>query len=393
MNLYSVLYSFFDLTKNIIFAKKAQVLFYYPQHFNRSNFGTNPFFDSLLKTCEDNGIRYKLIEEPDGGTDKPRNKNAIKGDFLYLLILCFRKLCRIIYKQESLYNIEKKVAKLIDVISFRRFRFPAYVSISGSLNEFFLSICPNARVYEVQHGVVFSGKDSFFEPDGSLHPAYKDKRFNWLFWGEGYARSVMRGNENEMAGRVHVTGYPLALKSEFIPKSSFKEYIILISVRFTTDYTTEELQKKKDNLDRFLAELTSCDVKVLIKHHPRYNNVISLDDLYVKYPFVSATNESLSALQEKIFLQVTTDSTTAFEYAETGILTFFYSNADFMQKDNLFYKEYQYPLYLGLDVREVVNRLKNSTNYYSDSLTIRNWYEKFYTPYNEKEFLKLKVWQ
>lgn len=381
--------SFIDITRNIIFAKRVDVIFYYPQHFNRSAQGTNPFFDPLLCACDKAGISYKLIEEPDRGTDKPRNPKAIKGDFLYFLILSLRKILRLITRNPNFLAIEKQVARIIDTFSLYRFKAPYYVSISGSLNEFFLSLNPNGKVFEVQHGVIFAGKDSFFEPDGSLHPGYKNPRFNWLVWGQGYADSVMRGNVSIMKDRMFATGYPLALKDEFVPKSSFDDKLVLISVRFTTDFTQAELQQKKNNLSAFLDEMKDCGVKVLIKHHPRYNNVISLDDLFERHPFASVTNDSLPTLQNKIFLQVTTDSTTAFEYAETGILTFFYSNKDFMQKDNLFYKEYKYPLYFGMGIVDVINHLKEPENYRQDSITIRKWYDKFYTPFNEHEFLNI----
>lgn len=384
----NIILSFFDITKCFFFNKKPYVIFYYPQHFNRSSNGTNPFFDIMLNTCENNDISYKVLEEPDNGTDKPRNGNAIKGDFLYIMVLVIRKILRFFCRNSTFLQIEIKTAKIIDLLSFHRFRAPVYISISGSLNEFFLALNPEGKVFEVQHGIVFSGKDSFFEPDGTLHPGYKNKRFYWFFWGNGYAESVMKGNEKEMKNRVFVTGYPLAQIQEFSPKSIFNEKIVLISVRFTTDYSKDILQKKKEYLMEFIDELKDYDVKVLIKHHPRYNNVISLDDVYEKYDFVSVTNEDLSSLQKKIFLQVTTDSTTAFEYAEVGILTFFYSNDSFRQKDNLFYKEYNYPLYYGMSIKEVLSRLKDESNYKNDSETIRKWYNKFYTPFNELVFLK-----
>ena len=58
--------------------RKPRVLFYYPQHFNRTDQGTNPFFDKLLETCDRHGVAYRLYEEPDRATDKPRNTKASK---------------------------------------------------------------------------------------------------------------------------------------------------------------------------------------------------------------------------------------------------------------------------------------------------------------------------
>ena len=86
----NILISFFQIYSQIIFKKRVEVIFYYPQHFNRSKDGTNPYFDPLMKVCNENGIRYVVIEEPAGGTDKPHNSKTLRGDALLLTILILR---------------------------------------------------------------------------------------------------------------------------------------------------------------------------------------------------------------------------------------------------------------------------------------------------------------
>ncbi len=67
------------------------LLFYYPQHFNRSDEYSNPFFDRMLDICDRHGISYDLIEEPDPATDKHRNPRARKGDVFFWTVTVIRK--------------------------------------------------------------------------------------------------------------------------------------------------------------------------------------------------------------------------------------------------------------------------------------------------------------
>ena len=45
----NVLCSFLQTIKYILLGKKLDVLLYYPQHFNRSSKGSNPYFDPIVE--------------------------------------------------------------------------------------------------------------------------------------------------------------------------------------------------------------------------------------------------------------------------------------------------------------------------------------------------------
>ena len=94
LKLKNILISFFQIYSQIIFKKRVDVIFYYPQHFNRSKEGTNPYFDPLIEVCNENGIRFAVIEEPSTSSDKPKNINAIKGDMIFLIAGTIRRLFR-----------------------------------------------------------------------------------------------------------------------------------------------------------------------------------------------------------------------------------------------------------------------------------------------------------
>ena len=383
MNIRDFIKSFWDITRHIVFARRAKVLFYYPQHFNRSAHGTNPFFDALLETCEKNGISYKLIEEPDWGTDKPRNPKALKGDTLYLLILVLRKMVRCLRPGKPFYLNEAIVARILNFLTFGRLLYSKYISISGSLNELFLALNPKGQVFEMQHGVVFAGKDAFFEPDGSLHPAYQNPNFHLLFWGEGYRQSVIRGHEEELEHRTHVVGYPVSMP--VVQKNSNDEgKIIFFSLQFTADWDMLMLERVKQMLVECLEEIRCTGLQVLLKHHPRYNNAIDISDIYRRFDFVKETTETLTSLINKVLLHVTYHSTTAFEFAEQGIPTFFLHSKDYEHDNNIFYKEYHYPLFFNKQIIDVIN---DGSVHHCSSI-VKNWHKRFYSSYQEKYFLQ-----
>ena len=67
----------------MFFSRNKRVLFYYPQHFNRSANGTNPFFDPLIKICEKANIPYDVYEEPDPKTNRPHNIKARSAKYRF----------------------------------------------------------------------------------------------------------------------------------------------------------------------------------------------------------------------------------------------------------------------------------------------------------------------
>lgn len=373
--------------------RRKRVLFYYPQHFNRSVNGTNPFFDPLIKICEKANIPYDIYEEPDLETDKPHNTNAKSAKCFFWTVIAIRKIIKYLMPKSSWYKREQIVAFIFNILTLGYWKYRKYVSISGSMEEFFLALNPEADVFELQHGVDYSNKISYFD-NGKLKKSYCNSRWHLMSWGEGYRRCVIRGHENDygLKDRVHVVGHPMYRENPFLKSVSRKKgkvFTILFSLQFTRDWSKEKLESYKQVVCETLRMLDGTGYKVLLKHHPRYNNCIDLTDINKQFPFVEFTQEMLSDLQPKIDLHVTLNSTTAFEFAEVGIPTYFLQNKDFPQLDSLFYKEYNYPLYVGMDILEVINRLKLSENYKEDTMVITSWYKKFYSPLDEKTFIKL----
>lgn len=372
--------------------KKA--LFYYPQHFNRTSKGTNPFFDKMLDICDKRGIPYDLYEEPDGATDKPRNPLARKADAFFWMTTIIRTIVRWFTPGKTFFDREKYVANAINILTWGYFRRPVYITISGSMYHLFSYLNPNAQVYDMQHGVIGKFHPTFFDSQtGRLREQFYRKNLNLIFWGEGYANCFVKGEVDILKGRTQILGYPVENKIKDISsddiEKKLKNKIVVVSMQLTHSVDNTELENMKAILDKFLAEATTLPVKIYLKHHPRYNNCISIDDLLIKYPGVTLTNEPLSELTEASFLHVTHFSTTAFEFAQAGIPTFFLPYENKSQAQTLFYDEYKYPLYLGMSIGSVIERLSDKKKYVEDSSTITEWYNQFYSPFDEVGFLKI----
>lgn len=366
-----------------------KLLFYYPQHFNRTKEGTNPFFDRMLEVCDREGIAYDLMEEPDGGTDKPRNIKAKKADIFFWCVTAVRKLFSILLPKKSFFTREKYVANVVNLFTLGYYRRPVYITISGSMFHLFSNLNPKAKVFDLQHGVVYSGQKTFFDDQGKLRSQFFSTNLHFLFWGKGYEDSFVSGNEIELAGKTHSVGYPI--KSVVRDKDKADDGLpqILVSLQFTHDAPIETRLRDKEILTQFLEKVHGAGFKILLKHHPRFNGSINIDDILENYDDVELTQDSLSELVKRVKLHVTFFSTAAFEYAEYGIPTYFLPNDGKRMGDKLFYQQYHYPLYANIDITEVLDRVLKPETREEDSLIVKQWYQKFYSPFDESAFLKL----
>ena len=367
-----------------------QVLFYYPQHFNRSSRGTNPFFDSLIGICREEGISHDVMEEPDAATDKPRNPAARKADTFYWSVTILRKALSLLLPRRDFYARERMAGRIFNALTFGRFRYRTYVTISGSMFHFFAALNPNARVYDMQHGVLCKHHQTFFdERQLRLRPQFYNPQLHFMFWGEGYRDCFCRGEESVMRGRDHVTGYPVEMEIEGSPADHSASRLVVVSLQFTHSVDMAEREKMKRTLWRFLEEMEPAGLEIVLKNHPRYNNSIPLDDLFLRFPGIKLTNEPLDSLGRRARLHVTYFSTTAFEFAAFGVPTYFLNNQDQRRDDLMYYDEYRYPLYRGLTAPQVAARLADSAAYLADSRTVLEWYRAFYSPFDRRKFMNL----
>jgi len=381
--------SFGELSKFVLFARKPDVILYYPQHFNRSTEGENPFFKPIVSVCNENGINVRLFEEPDFGTDKPRNAKVLEFDFFFLLTILIRKLYLKISPGSTQDKTDGFAAKIIDLISLGKFRAKVIITISNSNIRLWSSLNKKGKVCEMQHGIIYVGHPGYFDTDGHINSVLLRPNVNILLWGRGYEECFSRGEEAALKGRIHVVGYPIP-RVPVAQTDGAERRLIVVSMQFTHDASPQAREIDKRELWKFLEATEGLGYKVVLKHHPRFNGAISVDDMLSRFSsFASLTSEPLEALAGKALLHVTFTSTTAFEYAEYGVPTYFLPLRWQSWAKNLFYGEYDYPLYQRDSITDVVNRLSNPDNYKKDSDVVCQWYQKFYSPFDKKLFLKL----
>ena len=378
----NILISFFQIYAQIIFKKRVNIIFYYPQHFNRSKEGTNPYFDPLIGVCKENNIRYVIIEEPDGGNDKPHNTNTLKGDALFWTIVIFRKFLRIVFKLEYLKQ-ERYTAKFINIITFGKLKVNKYITISGSMEHLFCFINKKGKVYDLQHGIIYSKHQGYFYKDGKIRNEHYISNLNFLVYGEGTYNAFFKNNDNIniLKNRVKIIGCPLENGDKGISKSGKKIF-------YSLQYTSDDLWDKNEFTKLFIDSVKSIskyNIQIEYKHHPRFDNSVDLQKEHKNYNILE-TKDRIDDIINRTKLHITYFSTTAFEFAVYGIPTYFLISDIIPDGKNIFYDEYEYPLYKDMSIEEVIERLENPIFRDEDANIVKEWYNKFYMPFDKQTF-------
>lgn len=387
MMFFNILYSFFQLTKHILLGKKTDVVLYYPQHFNRSTKGTNPYFDSIVEVCKENGVKYLIMEEPDSETSNPRNPRCMKADAFFWIVTIMRNLMRVTHKGKNVVEIDAKIAHIWDIVTFYKFRAKRYITISNSMINVLAELNPNGVVYDYQHGIIFNGHPGYFVEKNELAPSYAKSNRRVMLWGALYRHAFDRALfKDELCKRIKVVGYPIQTSAIDIVYQE-RKYII-ISLQITSD---GEIWYKHSTkmLYECLEQLKQSGCKVLLKHHPRFNNEVDLKDVNIKYPFVEFTSKSLVELAPLALFHITWSSTTSFEYANYGVPTYFLIDEVLPHGATIFYCQYHYPLYESMSLLEVVTRITDKQIYKNDCRIVKEWYDSAYAPFDKQQILKI----
>lgn len=367
---------------------RPDVIFYYPQHFNRSVAGTNHYFQPLIDLCTQSGFNCLVLEEPAYGCGFPRDSRNMCADAFYWFVWLMHKLM-INVLHMSLHRSDMYIGRLIDILTFHKFRAKCYITISNSMIDVLGEINPNGNVYDYQHGIIYYGHPGYFMNNQKLRPEFYVKNRRVLLWGQLYKKNLMQlpvvDNFDE---KFIVVGYSMYHKIALIEKQ--KNKIILISMQFTSDISPEITKGKLEMLEEYVDEATKRNYTVVLKHHPRYAGEVDLEPLLNRCNGkVRITKSAISELVNEIKLHVTWGSTTAMEYAAYGIPTFFLRDNRLDWATALFYGKYNYPLYDNISSSEVLRRIDDSKTYQDDCITVKQWYESAYEPLNTDLLMKI----
>lgn len=364
--------------------KVKDVIFYYPQHFNRSEVGTNSFFEPLILLCEKNNWSYLLIEEPDRNTDKPSNPIAKKFGLFLFLILALRKIVPL-FLFDDFESRELVIGKAINILSLGRLRAKNYITLSNSMGGVLKGINPNARIFDYQHGIITSTQPGYFQNKKAPKWIFSTNK-EVLVYGNGFRDIMLATDKDYYTNKVHVIGVPDTKSSDFV-----KGEQILVSLQLleTEDVSIAWLNAQVEMLENlFINYAKSSQLThktIYLKHHPRSNRSFDIGKLFV-FPFVKEFDNSAESCQ--IGLHITFFSTTAFEFAALGIPTLFLFNDVIPQGETLFFREFKYP-YQKCNTIEAWLIALNSKESKQITIGMLKWYSAFYEPFNEKKMIKL----
>lgn len=381
-----ILKSLAQFTKHILFGKRPDVILFYPQHFNRSVDGTNLYFAPLVKLCRDNALHYLEMEEPDGGTPQPRDPQCMKADVFFWFVTALRKLIRSCNQNKSQVVVDKQIARVIDFLTFHKLRAKCYVTMSNSMIDVLAEINPEGIAYDYQHGIIYNAHEGYFVKKNMLTLSHTLANRRILLWGDMYKKCFTAVQTPFNAEKqIKVVGYPIT--TAVIEQKERKT--IVICLQFRSEGSYELHANMHDMLCECLDVLKKYNYKVLLKHHPRFNDVYDLSDITQKYGFAEYTDSQMQELAEEAFLQITWNSTTIFEYANYSIPSFLLTDERLDWGETTFYRQYYYPLYHNEKLESVMERIASKESYERDCVTVKNWYDSAYAPFDKNLMLKI----
>ena len=369
---FHIIKSLFFFLSGILIKRKYDIVFYYPQHFNRVNNNENLFFRHLLLSCDSNNISYIVFEEPDFSIKSNRNSKATPFDFIYLVVILLRKL----FSSEMTTQLkDQKIGSFIAKIFFRQLNFKNYITLSQSMLSLFRGINSHAILYDLQHGIIHNNKKNYLI-DGVAESNLVDNDANLLLSGESY-KKILVVNEKSDYFKNHTLVIGSNMSSKSILHKEFNRNI-LITLQFTHDHTADENAILLKELGEFIASV-KVDVDLYLKHHPRFNDEVNLSEM-LKLSNVNMAPIDINDCFILCSLHATTYSTSTFEAALLGIPTILLQS---LNEFNYFQKEFNYPLNLLID------EMDSNEFYQQKSKIVKDWAIAFYTPYNEHKFLNL----
>ena len=364
------------------------IIFYYPQHFNRNKKGENPFFAPLINICKSKNIRYLMIEEPDNKTLFPSNKEVIQFDIYFYIILMLRKIIPL-----SLFtNSEKKeqwIGYFIRKITFCKFQAKTILTLSNCMGGFWRGYNPKARIIDYQHGIINKNQTGFFNK-GKVPAHIIENNKEVAVWGKGFYE-IFNQNKIYYNKKVHILGYAHCIQNQ--EKNTKHQNKIIFSLQFVPECNTTLKKEMTNEIEKILVEINTLPNEekpnIFFMNHPRNNNIQELNDIIKKYKFVSILPHNELAYKENYLLHLTFYSTTTFEMALKGIPTYFLSSKNILE-NKIFLKDYKYPINQNTSFKELVSiyqKDKKTRRLHGD--LVKKWSSHYFQPLNQNVFFKL----
>ena len=355
--------SFYYFLRLIFHSIKVDIIFYYPQHFNRGEGAKNLLFQPFLNVCQNHKISYLVLEEPDYRCNNDRNNDAVPFDFVFYTILLLRK-----FKFSDIY-----IGRILKKTFLRRLTFNNYIVLSQSMLEFFTGVNSQASFFDLQHGILHAKKKDYIK-DNKPSNRILDNNLQILVSGYGYYNILLEADKSGyFKNNMHVIG-TLRVNDVRFHKSSNDN--ILVTLQFTEDHSISENKELFQELYHFIDDYPRFNF--YLRNHPRFNNDVDIEPLLEKKNVNEAPDQLIDCFK-LCSIHLTAYSSTVFECALVGIPTIFLSSLQ--NKFDMYNREFIYPLENNLTYIE--------TNYSDCIKVLQEWASDFYIDFDERKFLSI----
>lgn len=306
-----------------------KVAFFITPSFFRTANRTNPYFDPIIEVCTANGIEWDVWiphsrVKHGYPPDRVRSYRALDRGSVW-----FWRVVHCLWRAPA-WKINLTFGRLVRKLHLPLFRdeYEVVITSAGLLADVLGGLLPHRRVVDVQHGVIYSGHQGYFDGKGlllELHRKLRNREY-WVY-GPGFADCFFRNPDNrqylgdrvKVLGAVHGAVQPTALTAR-IRKT------VAIAAQFTRDFSPTTLAQMKKLYEDFLdanVELRD-EVKFIFRQHPRYYGCIDLSDWRDRYPWLVMDDKRPwgDVFAEAVAI-VTIHSTSAFDAAAYGVPTVF----------------------------------------------------------------------
>ncbi|MAW21495.1 MAG: hypothetical protein CMD16_03770 [Flavobacteriales bacterium] len=357
----------------IFIKREYDVVFYYPQHFNRGSQDENMYFSHLINACKQEGRSYTVFEEPDFSLNSNRNKNATPFDFIFVLIILLRRMFN---SEMDARTKDVRIGVFLSKTFFRCMSFNNVVTISQSMVSIFRGINSNCIIFDVQHGIIHPNKKNY------LIEKYPDKniiynKMQLLLSGDSYKQLMIENDYTKyFKNNSHVIGSYII--REDLKHDSFNRNI-LVSLQFTHDHSNAENILLLQNLEQVINSNDDETITFYLKDHPRFNFDVNLTDL-LSLKNVKPAPIDIDDCFKLCSLQITAYSTLVFEAALKGIPTILVNP---LSKYDYFNKYFSYPF-----SNEIID-FSDKLFYKKSSFMVQEWASSYYSDFDKETFIDL----
>lgn len=368
-----------------------KVLFYYPIHFCRNGNSLPefiiPMVDSLLKFEVD----FMCIEESINLRDFrfKSSKNIYSFLFCHYCILFFRKVVPLSFFS-SFELREQFIGRILKIVTLNFFKADTIITLSNSMGGFWRGYNKNATIIDYQHGLVDSTQPGYFRNSSQPTDCVKINNKFIAVWGDKF-NQIFYNNSEYYKDKVFTIGYFNKTHSNIIVKDLVINRIkILFSLQFTPSMSSVRNKTMLEVICSNLSELSKLPTTpmVYLRPHPRHDSIIQYEYLASKYKFVFIDLGLLNP--SKYDFHFTFHSTVAIDMAIAGVPTYFYKSDLFPEAQQIFFEEYDYPVFNKETLcEELIYYSNNPKEYKSNSRKLSVWGNTFYQEFNQQEFLRM----